>query len=167
MITHRFFFQWNTVFCFLSSLVVYFISLSFSVFSISFHAHRRRLVQFPASCLAHSWDPSRHGFSIRILELKTGFSEESKLIGLSYRRLLLALSTASDAGGLSDTVVHCLDVPKFTYPIGFPGGSEDKASACKAGDLGSIPGLGRSPGEGNNNPLQYYCLKNPVDGGIW
>ena len=51
--------------------------------------------------------------------------------------------------------------------MGFPGGSEVKASACNAGDLGSIPGLGRSPGEGNGNPLQYSCLENPMDGGAW
>ena len=44
----------------------------------------------------------------------------------------------------------------------FPGGSEDKVSACNAGDLGSIPGLGKSPGEGNGNPLQYSCLENPM-----
>ena len=50
---------------------------------------------------------------------------------------------------------------------GFPGGSEVKASACNAGDLGSIPGSGRSPGEGNGNPLQYSCLKNPTDTGAW
>ena len=50
---------------------------------------------------------------------------------------------------------------------GFPGGSEVKASACNVGDLGSIPGLGRSPGEGNGNPLQYSCLENPMDGGAW
>ena len=42
-----------------------------------------------------------------------------------------------------------------------------KASACNAGDLSSLPGLGRSPGEGNENPLQYCCLENPVDGGAW
>ena len=46
------------------------------------------------------------------------------------------------------------------------GGSEVKASACNA-DLGSIPGLGGSPGEGNGNPLQYSCLENPMDGGAW
>ena len=40
-------------------------------------------------------------------------------------------------------------------------------SACNAGDLGSIPGSGRSPGEGNGNPLQYSCLENPMDGGAW
>ena len=47
--------------------------------------------------------------------------------------------------------------------MSFPGGSDGKASACNAGDPGSIPGLGRSPGEGNGNPLQYSCLKNPMD----
>ena len=50
---------------------------------------------------------------------------------------------------------------------GFPGGSEVKASTCSAGDLGSIPGSGRFPGEGNGNPLQYSCLENPMDGGAW
>ena len=49
--------------------------------------------------------------------------------------------------------------------MGFPGGSEVKASACNAGDPGSIPGSGRSPGEGNDNPLQYSCLENPMDRG--
>ena len=47
----------------------------------------------------------------------------------------------------------------------FPGHSEVKVSACNAADLGSIPGSGRSPGEGNGNPLQYSCLENPMDGG--
>ena len=46
-----------------------------------------------------------------------------------------------------------------------PGGSDSKASACNVGDPGSIPGLGRSPGEGNGNPLQHFCLQNPMDGG--
>ena len=52
-------------------------------------------------------------------------------------------------------------------PLFFPGSSELKASACNEGDLGLIPGLGRSPGEGNGNPLQYSCLENPMDGGAW
>ena len=51
--------------------------------------------------------------------------------------------------------------------LGFPGGSDGKASTYNAGDLGSIPGLGSSPGEGNGNPLQYSCLENPMDGGAW
>ena len=50
---------------------------------------------------------------------------------------------------------------------GFPGSSDGKESVCNAGDLGSIPGSGRSPGEGNGNPLQYYCLENPTDEGAW
>ena len=50
--------------------------------------------------------------------------------------------------------------------MGFPGGSDGKASACNVGDVGSIPGLGRSPGGGNGNPLQYSCLENPMDRGV-
>ena len=50
---------------------------------------------------------------------------------------------------------------------GFPGSSEVKASACNAGELGLIPRLGRSLGEGNSNPLQYSCLENPIDRGVW
>ena len=49
----------------------------------------------------------------------------------------------------------------------FPGGSEVKAYASNAGDPGSILGLGRYPGEGNGNPLQYSYLENPMDGGAW
>ena len=50
---------------------------------------------------------------------------------------------------------------------GFPGGLDDKESACNAGDLGLIPGLGRSPGEGPGNPLEYSCRENPMDRGAW
>ena len=51
--------------------------------------------------------------------------------------------------------------------IGFPGGSEGKVSACNAGELGLISGSGRSPREGNGNPLQYSCLENPIDREAW
>ena len=51
--------------------------------------------------------------------------------------------------------------------MGFPGGSEVKASASNVGDPGLIPGSGRSPGEGNGNQLQYSCLENPMDGEAW
>ena len=64
------------------------------------------------------------------------------------------------SGGLNSPL---LEVPK----IPFPGGSEVKASASNAGDVSSIPGSGRSPGEGNDNPLQYSCLENPMDGEAW
>ena len=50
---------------------------------------------------------------------------------------------------------------------GFPGGSDGKASVYNAGDLGSIPGSGRFPGEGNVKPLRYPCLENPMDGVAW
>ena len=53
------------------------------------------------------------------------------------------------------------------FCLGFPGGSEVKVPACYLGDLGSVPGLGRFPGEGNGNPLQYSCLENPMDRGAW
>ena len=51
--------------------------------------------------------------------------------------------------------------------VGFPGGSDGKESACNVGDLGLTPGLGRSPGEGNGNPLQYSCWDNPMDREAW
>ena len=51
-------------------------------------------------------------------------------------------------------------------PEGFPGGSDSKASACNTGEPGSVPGSGRSPGEGNDSPLQYSCLGNPMDRGV-
>ena len=53
------------------------------------------------------------------------------------------------------------------YVTGFPGGSEVRVSAWNAGDPSSIPGSGRSPGEGNGNPLQYSCQENPMEGGAW
>ena len=49
----------------------------------------------------------------------------------------------------------------------FSGGSDGKESSCTAGDLGLIPGLGRSPEQGHGNPLQYSCLENPMDRGAW
>ena len=55
----------------------------------------------------------------------------------------------------------------FPQPYYKDVGSDGKESACNAGDLGLIPGLGRSPGEGNGNPLQDSCLENPMDRGAW
>ena len=57
--------------------------------------------------------------------------------------------------------------PLVSTTGGFPGGSDDKVSACSAGDPGSISGLGRSLGVGNGNPLRYSCLENPMDRGAW
>ena len=55
----------------------------------------------------------------------------------------------------------------LAFLIDFPGGSDGKASVYNVRDPGSSPGLGRSPGEGNGNPLQYYCLENPMDREAW
>ena len=59
------------------------------------------------------------------------------------------------------------DRPPTPVFLGFSGGSDGKESTCNAGDVGSVPGLGRSPGEGHGDPLQYSCLENPMDGGAW
>ena len=72
-------------------------------------------------------------------------------------------------------MVHLLDIyvyKKELAPIklitqDFPGGSDGKASVYNTGDLGSIPGSGRSPGEGDGKPPQYSCLENPMDRGAW
>ena len=68
--------------------------------------------------------------------------------------------------------LHCVGIWHIRIKHNIPqlsstGGSEVKVSACNVGDLGSIPGLGRSPGEGNGNPLQYSCLENPMDREAW
>ena len=55
----------------------------------------------------------------------------------------------------------------FTKVWGFPGGSDGKESVCNTGDLDSTSGLGRSPGEGHSNPLQYSCMENSMDRGVW
>ena len=62
-------------------------------------------------------------------------------------------------------VVHIYNRILFSH--GFPGGSDGKESACKAGDPGSIPGLGKSPREGNGYPLQYSCLENFINRRAW
>ena len=61
----------------------------------------------------------------------------------------------------------CIARLRYVFGGDFPGGSDGKASADNAEDPGSIPGSGRSSGEGNGNPLQYSCLENPLDGGAW
>ena len=66
-------------------------------------------------------------------------------------------------------LIYCIAVflSGLLHFVCFPSGSEVKASAYKVGELGSIPGSGRSPGEGNGNLPQYSCLENPTDGGAW
>ena len=66
-----------------------------------------------------------------------------------------------------DVKMFSLFKMEYTLDLGFPGGSDGEESTCKAEDLGSIPGLGRSPKEGNGNSLQESCLENPMDRGAW
>ena len=66
-----------------------------------------------------------------------------------------------------DSAIFSEKISTVQSKCGFPGGSVGKVSACNAGDLGSMPRLGRSPGEGNGNPFQYSCLENSMDRGDW
>ena len=72
-------------------------------------------------------------------------------------------SYVSSASFLRMGICHCW----VLSASGFPSGSDGKGFACNAGDPGSMPGSGRSPGEGNGNPLQYSCLENSMDRGAW
>ena len=103
------------------------------------------------------------------------FSNESahRIRWSKYWSFSLNISPSNEHLGLISFRIDWLDLLtvqgtlKSFVEHRFPGGSEVKVSAWNAGDPGSIPGLGRSPGEGNGNPLQYSCLENPTDGGAW
>ena len=74
---------------------------------------------------------------------------------------------SKDGEALPNTSSNTVPHESLPSDCSFPGGSEVKASAWNAGDLGSIPESGRSPGEGNGDPIQYACLENPMDRGAW
>ena len=81
---------------------------------------------------------------------------------------LRRLEIGSLSGGVKQVRLYLFDPQAPFLSLSFTiCGSDGKVSACNAGDLGSIPGSGRSPGEGNGNPLQYPCLENSMDGGAW
>ena len=96
--------------------------------------------------------------------------QEERTLFPSQEKLFLAIF-------LENSLFHCMYIftdtlssnenCNHTYMYNFPDGSDSKASAYNAGGLSSIPGLGRSLGEGNGNPLQYPCLENPMDRGAW
>ena len=77
--------------------------------------------------------------------------------------LKVALEKGKDIGLRSKAIWF----PDSCSTVGFPSGSESKDSACTSGNPGSIPGMGRSPGEGNHNTLWYSCPENPMDRGAW
>ena len=88
------------------------------------------------------------------------------LIGLLVPTAALADSAKAVFQGKGSKTLSSLGLISEGYE-GFPGSSAGKESACSARDPDLIPGSGRSPGEGNGNPLQYSCLENPMDRGVW
>ena len=95
-----------------------------------------------------------------------GESQKTKLCFQNTRFMAeAAFLRCGEGGAFHESVLRELASPLGKR--GFPGGSEGKESACNAGDPGSVPGLGRSLGEGNGNRLQYSCLENPMDRGAW
>ena len=126
------------------------ISSSVTLFSCPPFSQRQGLFQWVSS--SHRW-PKFWSFSFSI----SLFSEYCQQI-LTNWHLPRSLPMTEQQGHLPSASVET---------EGFPGGSEVKACASNAGDLGSIPGSGRSPGEGNGNPLQYSCLENSMDGRAW
>ena len=94
-----------------------------------------------------------HFFLSISLLLQVGLSQETRSIELKLFFFPFRASWKINAPVLEFSSFLC--------------GSDSKESACNAGDMSSIPGLGRSPGEGNGNPFQYSCLENPMDGGAW
>ena len=87
------------------------------------------------------------------------------IVQLSHPYMIIGKTIALTKWTCVGKVMSLLFNKSFGLVMGFPGGSEVKASACNEGDPGSIPGSGSSPGEGNGNPLQYSCLENPMEGG--
>ena len=105
-------------------------------------------------------EKSRIIFIFAYLLLKQNIREKSRIIFIfAY---LLKITDYLIEGGFSYLFLHLLH---YNIVLGFPHSSVSKESACNAGDQGSIPGSGRSPGEENGNPLQYSCLENPMDRG--
>ena len=114
--------------------------------------------------------PALCGFSPSIIDLMslwTVFLLTSKHFCPFLWSAIFTLNPVSDSSLFWQNICFwdfCLS-PRLTG--GFPGGSDGKESACNAGYLGSIPGLGRSPGEGSGYPLQYSCLENSMGRGVW
>ena len=118
-----------------------------------------------------SWDPASFHWTVTF-----GHWDQDIRCTPCYRRLIA--SKLFQQTNLGNTylnffyyIFNACKLKKYFYwsihILGFPHGSEVKASACNVGDLGSIPESGRSPGEANDNPLQYSCLENPMDWGAW
>ena len=90
-----------------------------------------------------------------------------KKLKLDWKHLEKYTESANFLGLCCSHTVATRALSMGIVQMGFPDGSDGKESACNAGDPGLIPGLGRSPGVGNRNPLQYSCLENLMDRGAW
>ena len=105
-------------------------------------------------------------FDLSILSTKKNFFQALKIYLTPTLCLLISIVVSiltCHVGGRD--LIPCRETGWML--LSFPGGSDSKESTCNAGDLGSIPGSGRCPGEGSGYPLQYSCLENPMDRGSW
>ena len=122
--------------------------------------------------LCHPWDsPGKNTgvgchFLLQSMKLKSE-SEVAQLCPTLSDPMDCSLPGSSVHGIFQARVLEWGAIAPTPVFLGFLGSSAGKESICNAGDLGSIPGSGRSPGEGNGNPLQCSCLENPRDGGPW
>ena len=104
---------------------------------------------------------SVRSYGLQLSRLLCPWESPGKNTGVDYDALLQGIFPTQRS---NPCLLHWQLV---SLPLDFPGGSDSKAFAYNEGELGLIPGLGRSPGEGNGNPLQYSCLENPKNGGTW
>ena len=132
--------------------------------SDSVRPHRRQSIRLP-----HPWDsPGKNTgvgchFLLQYMKVKSE-SEVTQSCPTLCDPMDCSLPASSIHGIFQARVLEWTTTPLF---LGFPGGSDSKESTRNVGDLGSIPGFGRSPGEGNGNPHQCSCLENPMDRGAW
>ena len=113
-------------------------------------------------------DLSTSSECLEIWHASVGFESRSPLLALSVNSCV-PLGKLLDFSEAVSSCVNCQsqNLPHLGLHVGFPGGSDGKESACNEGDMGSIPGSGRSPGAGNDNPLLYSYLENAMDRGAW
>ena len=109
----------------------------------------------------------KYTFPLRIIRFQVEKFLLLSFLNPNLRLTYFAAGVKPPIGILTFSSLQMRNLKKKESDTSFLGGSEGKSSAGSEGNPHSIPGSGRSPGEGNGNPLQYSCLKNPMDGGAW